>query len=61
MSTLPLSKVADASGIYNPMRNIGGAVGLALINSSLDWLTAMHVTQINPVDDTAKLDIYRTA
>ncbi|HGO9972498.1 TPA: MDR family MFS transporter [Acinetobacter baumannii] len=47
MSTLPLSKVADASGIYNLMRNIGGAVGLALINSSLDWLTAMHVTQIN--------------
>jgi len=47
MSTLPLSKVADASGIYNLMRNIGGAVGLALINSSLDWLTALHVTQIN--------------
>ncbi|ENW05035.1 DHA2 family efflux MFS transporter permease subunit [Acinetobacter beijerinckii] len=47
MSTLPLSKVADASGIYNLMRNIGGAVGLALINSSLDWLTAIHVTQLN--------------
>ena len=47
MSTLPLSKVADASGIYNLMRNIGGAVGLALINSSLDWLTALHVTQLN--------------
>lgn len=47
MSTLPLSKVADASGIYNVTRNIGGAVGLALINSSLDWLTAIHVNQIN--------------
>jgi DHA2 family multidrug resistance protein len=47
MSTLPISKVADASGIYNLMRNIGGAVGLALINSSLDWLTALHVTQLN--------------
>lgn len=47
MSTLPLSKVADASGIYNVMRNIGGAVGLALINSSLDWLTALHVTELN--------------
>ena len=47
MSTLPMHKVADASGIYNVMRNIGGAVGLALINSSLDWLTAIHVTQLN--------------
>lgn len=47
MSTLPLSKVADASGIYNVMRNIGGAVGLALINASLDWLTALHVSELN--------------
>ena len=47
MSTLPLSKIADASGIYNVIRNIGGAVGLALVNSSLDWLTALHVNQIN--------------
>lgn len=47
MSTLPLNKIADASGIYNLMRNIGGAVGLALINSSLDWLTALHVTELN--------------
>lgn len=47
MSTLPQHKIADASGIYNVTRNIGGAVGLALINSSLDWLTAMHVSVIN--------------
>ncbi len=46
MSTLPLDKIADASGVYNVMRNIGGAVGLALINSSLDWLTTWHVTEI---------------
>ncbi|WP_407060939.1 DHA2 family efflux MFS transporter permease subunit [Acinetobacter dispersus] len=49
MGTLPLHKIADASGIYNVMRNIGGAVGLALINSSLDWLTAWHVTELNSV------------
>nr|WP_174507071.1 DHA2 family efflux MFS transporter permease subunit [Acinetobacter sp. Marseille-Q1620] len=47
MANLPMHKVADASGIYNVMRNIGGAVGLALINSSLDWLTALHVTELN--------------
>lgn len=47
MGTLNLAKVSDASGIYNLMRNIGGAVGLAMINSSLDWFTALHVTVLN--------------
>lgn len=47
MSTLPASKISDASGLYNLTRNIGGAVGLALINSSLDWLSAWHVTELN--------------
>lgn len=47
MSTLDMAKVTDASGIYNLMRNIGGAVGLAIINSSLDWFTALHVTALN--------------
>lgn len=47
MGTLPMDKVADASGIYNVMRNIGGAVGLALINSSLDWITTLHVTELS--------------
>ncbi|WP_374296746.1 DHA2 family efflux MFS transporter permease subunit [Acinetobacter sp.] len=46
MSTLPLEKVADASGVYNLMRNIGGAVSLALINSSVDWLTAWHASEL---------------
>ena len=47
MSTLPANKISDASGLYNLTRNIGGAVGLALINSSLDWLSAWHVTELN--------------
>lgn len=47
MSTLSAHKISDASGLYNLTRNIGGAVGLALINSSLDWLSAWHVTELN--------------
>lgn len=47
MSTLPANRIADASGLYNLTRNVGGAVGLALINSSLDWLSAWHVTELN--------------
>ena len=44
MATLPLNKIKGASGLYNLTRNIGGAIGLALINTLLDRLTAIHVS-----------------
>lgn len=37
MSDLPTSELRDASGISNLMRNVGGAVGIALANT---WLLA---------------------
>ena len=36
LGTLPKDKVQDASGLYNLMRNLGGAFGLAVINSKLN-------------------------
>lgn len=36
LGTLPHSQVQDASGLYNLMRNLGGAFGLAIINSNLN-------------------------
>ena len=33
LGTLPPAAVKNASGLYNLMRNLGGAVGLALINT----------------------------
>ena len=33
LATLPLDVVADASGLFNLMRNLGGAIGLALIDT----------------------------
>lgn len=33
--TIPKSEVPNASGLYNLMRNLGGAVGLALINNTI--------------------------
>lgn len=47
MATLPLQQIKGASALYNLTRNIGGAIGLALINVSLDRLTALHVTELD--------------
>ena len=46
MATLPLSKIKSASGVYNLTRNIGGAIGLALINTLLDQRMALHLTSL---------------
>lgn len=47
MATLPLEKIKGASALYNLTRNIGGAIGLALINIGLDRFTAIHVTDLD--------------
>jgi DHA2 family multidrug resistance protein len=36
LGTLPPDRVKNASGLYNLMRNLGGAVGLAAINTFLN-------------------------
>ena len=35
LETLPHKQVPDASGLFNMMRNLGGAVGIALIDTVL--------------------------
>lgn len=35
LGTLPKNRLQDASGLYNLMRNLGGAFGLAIINTKL--------------------------
>lgn len=35
LGTLPKSEIQNASGLYNLMRNLGGAIGLAIINSTI--------------------------
>jgi DHA2 family multidrug resistance protein len=42
LGTLPPERVKNASGLYNLMRNLGGAVGLAAINSVLNDRLALH-------------------
>ena len=46
MSTLPPHMVKNASGLVNLFRNVGGAVGLATLNTSLTSNTALHMSEL---------------
>jgi DHA2 family multidrug resistance protein len=43
---LPAAEVADASGLFNLLRNVGGAIGIAGIDTILQERTPDHVTAI---------------
>jgi DHA2 family multidrug resistance protein len=42
LGTLPPEKLNNASGLYNLMRNLGGAIGLAVLNTMLADRLALH-------------------
>jgi DHA2 family multidrug resistance protein len=46
LGTLPPDKLKNASGLYNLTRNLGGAIGLAVINTVLDDRLALHWTRL---------------
>jgi MFS transporter, DHA2 family, multidrug resistance protein len=46
LGTMPPSKIKNASGLFNLMRNLGGAVGLALINTLLDKRMDLHLERL---------------
>ena len=46
LGTLPPDQVKNAAGLYNLTRNLGGAVGLAVINSILTARTDMHYDRL---------------
>lgn len=64
-STLPKSEIKDASGLYNLMRTLGGAIGLAVINTTIirdskifyTYLSE-HVTPTDPKTISAYQYIY---
>ncbi|KIZ38911.1 MFS transporter [Rhodopseudomonas palustris] len=47
LGTLPPQRVKNASGLFNLTRNLGGAVGLALINTALDDRTDFHISRLH--------------
>ena len=47
LGTLPPERVKNASGLFNLMRNLGGAMGLALINEVLNERTDLHLSRLH--------------
>lgn len=47
LGTLPPARMKNASGLYNLTRNLGGAVGLALINTLLNDRWDLHLTRLH--------------
>jgi DHA2 family multidrug resistance protein len=46
LGTLGPDRVKNASGLFNLTRNLGGAVGLALINQILNERTDLHISRL---------------
>jgi DHA2 family multidrug resistance protein len=46
LGSLEKSRVPDASGLFNLMRNLGGAIGLALIDTVIYSRSALHGGEI---------------
>ena len=46
LGTLPPDRVKNASGLFNLMRNLGGALGLAVINQVLNDRTDLHILRL---------------
>ena len=47
LGTLAPDRVKNASGLFNLMRNLGGAVGLAIINQVLNERTDLHIARLH--------------
>ncbi len=47
LGTLPPSRIKNASGLFNLTRNLGGAVGLALINTLMNDRMDLHLARLH--------------
>jgi DHA2 family multidrug resistance protein len=54
LGTLPQHQVKNASGLYNLMRNLGGAIGLSVLNTMLTQRTKMHYQYISEKVNTSR-------
>ncbi len=57
LGTLPPERLKNASGLYNLMRNLGGAIGLALINTVLIKRMDLHRARISDNLKIGKLQL----
>jgi len=47
LGTLPPQQLKNASGLFNLTRNLGGALGLALINTLLNDRWSLHIARLH--------------
>ncbi|QMW21678.1 DHA2 family efflux MFS transporter permease subunit [Sandaracinobacteroides saxicola] len=57
LGTLPLDRVQDGSGLFSMMRNLGGALGLAIINTLLTDKANLHRTELATAVSTGHADV----
>src|SRR5947207_15637221 len=46
LNYFPMGEIANSSGLFNMMRNIGGAIGIAIINTLLESRAASHIAEM---------------
>ncbi|MES2343741.1 MAG: DHA2 family efflux MFS transporter permease subunit [Pseudomonadota bacterium] len=56
ISTLPLNLMKDGSGLLNLIRNIGGAVGLAMVTTILAHMSAVHLVELSASLNSSSLE-----
>ena len=56
MSTLKPELIKDASGLINLARNVGGAMGMAMLATSLTTRTAVHMNELSAKVSTASVE-----
>ncbi len=47
LGTLPAERMKNASGLFNLTRNLGGAIGLAMINTALNQRMDLHLVRLH--------------
>jgi DHA2 family multidrug resistance protein len=60
LGTLPPERVKNASGLFNLMRNLGGAIGLAAINTQLNDRMDLHLTRLHEAVSWARVPAMET-
>jgi MFS transporter, DHA2 family, multidrug resistance protein len=60
LGTLHPDQLKNASGLYNLMRNLGGAIGLAAINTVLIERYALHLSRLSDRITTARPGVQDT-
>ncbi|HEX3938007.1 MAG TPA: DHA2 family efflux MFS transporter permease subunit, partial [Xanthobacteraceae bacterium] len=55
LGTLPVERVKNASGLFNLMRNLGGAIGLAAINTWFNDRMDLHLQRLHEAVNSSNI------